>query len=110
MPNSLVYLEPVVYEVMQIEHVVSYQYACGREDLIVQSHDVSFKLKKREMLFGYQLFVTNDSRIFEDTKVFVVRRFMGEGEKMLNHMLWLNGSETEEPSPSLIGFKNCMLN
>lgn len=52
------------------------------------------------MLFGYQPFATRDPRIFEDAEVFVPRRFVGEGEKMLKHVLWSNGRETEEPSAS----------
>ncbi|KAK7407746.1 hypothetical protein VNO78_09794 [Psophocarpus tetragonolobus] len=93
-------LKSVVYEVMRIEPAVPYQYARAREDLIVQSHDASYRVKKGEMLFGYQPFATKDSRIFEDAEVFVARRFIGEGEKMLKHVLWSNGRETEEPSPS----------
>ncbi|RDX72294.1 Allene oxide synthase 3, partial [Mucuna pruriens] len=93
-------LKSVVYEAMRIEPLVPYQYAHAREDLVVQSHDASFQVKKGEMLFGYQPFATKDSRIFEDAEVFVPRRFVGEGEKMLKHVLWSNGRETEEPSPS----------
>ncbi|RDX76984.1 Allene oxide synthase 3, partial [Mucuna pruriens] len=93
-------VKSVVYEVMRIEPAVPYQYARAREDLVVQNHDASFQVKKGEMLFGYQPFATKDSRIFEDAEVFVPRRFIGEGEKMLKHVLWSNGRETEEPSPS----------
>ncbi|OIW20092.1 hypothetical protein TanjilG_00583 [Lupinus angustifolius] len=72
----------------------------AREDLVVQSHDASFEIKKGDMIFGYQPFATKDPRIFEDPEEFVARRFVGEGEKkLLKHVLWSNGSETEEPSP-----------
>ncbi|KAG5022895.1 hypothetical protein JHK85_019237 [Glycine max] len=93
-------VKSVVYEVMRIEPAVPYQYARARENLVVSSHDASFEVKKGEMLFGYQPFATRDPRIFEDAEVFVPRRFVGEGEKMLKHVLWSNGRETEEPSAS----------
>jgi len=93
-------LKSVVYETMRIEPLVPYQYGRAREDLVVQSHDASFKVKKGEMLFGYQPFATKDSRIFEDAEVFVPGRFVGEGEKMLAHVFWSNGRETEEPTPA----------
>ncbi|XP_017426671.1 allene oxide synthase 3 [Vigna angularis] len=93
-------VKSVVYEVMRIEPVVPYQYGRAREDMVVRSHDASFEVKKGEMLFGYQPFATKDPRIFEDAEVFVARRFVGEGEKMLKHVLWSNGKETEEASVS----------
>ncbi|XP_027361674.1 allene oxide synthase 3-like [Abrus precatorius] len=102
--ERMILVKSVVYEVLRIEPTVPYQYARAREDLIVQSHDASFEVKKGEMLFGYQPFATKDSRIFEDAEVFMPRRFVGEGEKMLNHVLWSNGRETEEPSA---GNKQC---
>lgn len=92
-------VKSVVYEAMRIEPAVPYQYARAREDLVVQSHDAAFEIKKGEMIFGYQPFATKDPRIFEDAEEFVPRRFVGEeGEKMLKHVLWSNGKETEEPS------------
>ncbi|BAT94052.1 hypothetical protein LR48_Vigan02g227300 [Vigna angularis] len=93
-------VKSVVYETMRIEPLVPYQYGRAREDLVVQSHDASFKVKKGEMLFGYQPFATKDSRIFKDAEVFVPGRFVGEGEKMLAHVFWSNGRETEEPTPA----------
>ncbi|QCD89379.1 hydroperoxide dehydratase [Vigna unguiculata] len=93
-------VKSVVYEVLRIEPVVPYQYGRAREDMVVRSHDASFEVKKGEMLFGYQPFATKDPRIFEDAEVFVARRFVGEGEKMLKHVLWSNGKETEEASVS----------
>ncbi|KAK7310371.1 hypothetical protein RJT34_07845 [Clitoria ternatea] len=93
-------LKSVVYEVMRIEPAVPYQYARTREDLVVRSHDASFEVKKGEMLFGYQTFATKDPRVFEDAEVFVPGRFIGEGEKLLKHVFWSNGPETEDPSPT----------
>ncbi|CAJ1932833.1 unnamed protein product [Sphenostylis stenocarpa] len=93
-------VKSVVYEVLRIDPAVPYQYARAREDLVVRSHDASFEVKKGEMLFGYQPFATKDPRIFDDAEVFVARRFVGEGERLLKHVLWSNGKETDEPSES----------
>ncbi|KAK7308545.1 hypothetical protein VNO77_42158 [Canavalia gladiata] len=97
-------VKSVVYEVLRIEPVVPFQYARAREDLVISSHDASFEVKKGEMLFGYQPFATKDPRIFVDAEVFMAERFLGEGEKLLKHVFWSNGRETEEPSP---GNKQC---
>ncbi|XP_058761403.1 allene oxide synthase 3-like [Vicia villosa] len=91
-------VKSVVYETMRIEPIVRYQYAKAREDLIVESHDAAFEVKKGEMLFGYQSFATKDPKIFDDAEVFVPKRFVGEGEKLLKYVLWSNGKETDEPS------------
>lgn len=88
----------VVYEVLRIEPVVPYQYGKAREDLIVKSHDASFEIKKGEMIFGYQPFATKDPMIFDDAEVFLPKRFVGEGEKLLKYVLWSNGKETDESS------------
>lgn len=50
------------------------------------------------MLFGYQPFATKDPKIFSRAEEFVGDRFIGEGEKLLKHVLWSNGPETESPS------------
>jgi len=97
-------VKSVVYEAMRIEPAVPYQYAKAREDLIVKSHDAAFEIKKGEMIFGYQPFATKDSRVFDDPEVFVAKRFVGEGDKLLKYVLWSNGKETEEPS---VGNKQC---
>lgn len=97
-------VKSVVYEAMRIEPAVPYQYAKAREDLIVKSHDAAFEIKKGEMIFGYQPFATKDPRVFDDPEVFVAKRFVGEGEKLLKYVLWSNGKETEEPS---VGNKQC---
>ncbi|XP_058763695.1 allene oxide synthase 3-like, partial [Vicia villosa] len=91
-------VKSVVYEAMRIEPAVPYQYAKAREDLIVESHDAAFEVKKGDMLFGYQPFATKDPRIFDDAEVFVPKRFVGEGEKLLKYVLWSNGKETDEAS------------
>ncbi|KAE9605255.1 hypothetical protein Lal_00025175 [Lupinus albus] len=97
--NKMTLVKSIIYEAMRIEPTVPYQYAKAREDLVVQSHDASFEIKKGEMIFGYQPFATKDPRIFEDPEVFVARRFVGDGEKLLKYVVWCNGPETEEPSP-----------
>ncbi|KOM50851.1 hypothetical protein LR48_Vigan08g167800 [Vigna angularis] len=90
----------VVYEVMRIEPAVPFQYGKAREDLVVESHDATYVIKKGEMIFGYQPFATKDPKIFERAEEFVAHRFVGpDGEKLLNHVLWSNGRETEEPTP-----------
>ncbi|CAI8605355.1 unnamed protein product [Vicia faba] len=96
--EKMALVKSVVYETMRIEPIVRYQYAKAREDLIVKSHDAAFEVKKGEMLFGYQPFATKDPRIFDDAEVFVPKRFVGEGEKLLKYVLWSNGKETDEPS------------
>lgn len=88
----------VVYEALRIEPTVPYQYAKAREDLVIQSHDAAFEIKKGQMIFGYQPFATKDPLVFENPEVFVGHRFVGEGEKLLKYVYWSNGRETEEPS------------
>ncbi|XP_054787921.1 allene oxide synthase 3-like [Prosopis cineraria] len=88
----------VVYEVLRIEPAVPYQYAKAREDLVIQSHDAAFEIKKGEMIFGYQPLATKDPLVFVNPEVFVGHRFVGEGEKLLKYVYWSNARETEEPS------------
>lgn len=98
--NKMTLTRSTVYEALRIEPAVPYQYAKAREDLVVQSHDASFQIKKGEMIFGYQPFATKDPKIFENPEEFVAHRFVGDGEKkLLKHVLWSNGRETEEPTP-----------
>ncbi|XP_014519587.1 allene oxide synthase 1, chloroplastic-like [Vigna radiata var. radiata] len=75
-----------------------------RGDLVIESHDNAFSVKKWEMLFGYQSFATKDPKIFENAKMYVADRFVGEGEKLLKYVLWSNGPEIENPS---LGNKQC---
>jgi len=90
----------VVYEALRIEPAVPFQYAKARKDLVVESHDAAYEIKKGEMIFGYQPFATKDPKIFDRAEEFVANRFVGpDGEKLLNHVLWSNGRETEEPTP-----------
>jgi hydroperoxide dehydratase len=42
---------------------------------------------------------TKDPRVFDRAEEFVADRFVGEeGEKLLKHVLWSNGPETESPT------------
>ncbi|KAL9449252.1 hypothetical protein AB3S75_011224 [Citrus x aurantiifolia] len=97
-------MKSVVYEVLRMEPPVALQYGKAKRDLIISSHEASFEVKEGEMLFGYQPFATKDPKIFERAEEFVADRFLGEGEKMLKHVLWSNGPETENPT---VGNKQC---
>ncbi|KAJ7966687.1 Allene oxide synthase [Quillaja saponaria] len=97
-------MKSVVYECFRIDPPVPLQFARARQDMVIESHDCAFKIKEGELLFGYQPFATKDPRIFERSEEFVADRFMGEGEKLLEHVLWSNGRETENPK---VGNKQC---
>ncbi|KAJ4836049.1 hypothetical protein Tsubulata_008948 [Turnera subulata] len=89
----------VVYESLRMEPPVPYQYGKAKEDLVVQSHDAAYEIKKGEMIFGYQPFATNDPKVFDDPEKFRGNRFVGEeGEKLLKYVYWSNGLETEDPT------------
>ncbi|KAJ0522990.1 putative cytochrome P450 [Helianthus annuus] len=87
-----------VYEALRIEPPVPFQYATAREDIIINSHDSAFKIKKGETIFGYQPFATKDPKVFENPDEFVADRFVGEGEKLLKYVYWSNARETDNPS------------
>ncbi|KAG5251322.1 allene oxide synthase family protein [Salix suchowensis] len=91
-------MKSVVYEALRIEPPVSLQYGKAKRDLIIESHDAAFEVKEGEMLFGFQPFATKDPKIFTQAEEFVADRFVGEGEKLLKHVLWSNGPETEKPT------------
>ncbi|XP_044511431.1 allene oxide synthase 1, chloroplastic-like [Mangifera indica] len=97
-------MKSVVYEAFRIDPPVPFQYGKAKKDMIVSSHDASFEVKEGELLFGYQPFATKDPKIFERAEEFVADRFVGEGEKLLKHVLWSNGPETEKPT---LGNKQC---
>lgn len=96
---NMALVRSTVYEVLRLEPPAAWQYARAKEDFLVESHDGRYAVKKGEMLCGYQPFATRDPKIFDRADEFVPNRFMGEGgEKMLKHLLWSNGRETDEPS------------
>ncbi|XP_024966071.1 allene oxide synthase-like [Cynara cardunculus var. scolymus] len=88
----------VVYEVLRIEPPVPYQYATAKEDIVVESHDAAFEIKKGETIFGFQPFATKDPEVFNNPEEFVADRFVGEGEKLLKYVYWSNARETESPT------------
>ncbi|XWS25704.1 hypothetical protein CRYUN_Cryun27aG0090400 [Craigia yunnanensis] len=98
-------MKSVVYEGFRIEPPVPAQYGKAKKDLLIESHDAIFEVKEGEMLYGFQPFATKDPKIFERSEEFVPDRFMGDdGERLLKHVLWSNGPETENPT---LGNKQC---
>lgn len=97
-------MKSTVYECLRIEPPVPLQFARAKMDLLVESHDAAFEVKKGEMMFGFQPFATKDPQIFERPEEFVSDRFVGDGERLLRHVLWSNGPETETPN---LGNKQC---
>ncbi|PKU69729.1 allene oxide synthase 1, chloroplastic [Dendrobium catenatum] len=92
-------VKSVVYEALRIEPPVSMQYGKAKRDLLIRSHDAAFEVKTGEVLFGYQPFATKDPRVFDRAEEFVGDRFVGEeGERLLRHVVWSNGPETEGPT------------
>ncbi|XVF63945.1 hypothetical protein PTKIN_Ptkin09bG0127400 [Pterospermum kingtungense] len=92
-------MKSVVYEGLRIEPPVPAQYGKAKKDLLIESHDAVFEVKEGEMLYGFQPLATKDPKIFERAEEFVPDRFMGDdGEKLLKHVLWSNGPETENPT------------
>lgn len=93
-------VQSTVYEVMRLEPPVPYQYGRAKDNFILESHDGRFRVRKGELLGGYQPFATRDPKVFvDDPEEFMPRRFMGEkGQELLRYVVWSNGPETEAPS------------
>ncbi|XP_060168329.1 allene oxide synthase 3-like [Lycium barbarum] len=96
--NKMRLTKSTVYEVLRIEPPVPFQYGKAKEDIMVQSHDSTFLIKKGEMIFGYQTFATKDPKIFEKPEEFMPERFMGDGEKLLRYVYWSNAREIDHPT------------
>lgn len=96
--DKMTLTKSVVYEALRIEPPVPFQYGKAKEDIVIQSHDAAFEIKRGEMICGYQPFATNDPKIFENPEEFVGHRFVGEGEKLLKYVYWSNGRETDDPT------------
>nr|XP_010915208.1 allene oxide synthase 2 [Elaeis guineensis] len=95
----------VVWELLRLDPPVEYQYARAKKDLVIESHEAAFRVKKGEMIFGYQPVATRDERVFRKGGEFVADRFVGEeGKKLLKYVYWSNGRETEEAE---VGNKQC---
>ncbi|KAL7236701.1 hypothetical protein ACSBR1_019912 [Camellia fascicularis] len=86
-----------VYEALRIDPLVPFQYGKAKVDMVVHSHDATFEIKQGEMIFGYQPFATNDSKIFHNPEEFVADRFVGDGEKLLKYVYWSNGRQIDDP-------------
>eukprot|EP01018_Ginkgo_biloba_P021177 Gb_08355 [translate_table: standard] len=97
--ESMELVRSTVYETLRINPTVPFQYGRAKEDLVVESHDARYAVKKGELLFGYQPFATRDAKVWENPEEFMPRRFMGEeGQKLLQNVFWSNGRETENSS------------
>ncbi|KAE9600061.1 hypothetical protein Lal_00045714 [Lupinus albus] len=97
-------MKSVVYEAFRIDPPVPLQFGKAKRNLVIESHEHAYEVKEGEMLFGYQPFATKDPKIFDRAEEFVGDRFVGEGEKLLKHVVWSNGPETENSS---VGNKQC---
>ncbi|XP_062018643.1 allene oxide synthase 3-like [Rosa rugosa] len=102
--DKMTLTKSVVYEALRIDPSVPFQYGKAKEDLIIESHDAAFEIKKGEIIFGYQTIATRDGKIFKNPEEFVGDRFVGEGEKLLKYVWWSNGPETVSPAA---GDKQC---
>lgn len=98
--NRMSLVKSVAYEALRMEPPVPFQYGKAREDILINSHDSAFLIKKGEMIFGYQPFATKDPKIFANAEEFIGDRFVGEGEKLIKYVYWSNGRETDNPSVS----------
>ncbi|KAK0581073.1 hypothetical protein LWI29_009650 [Acer saccharum] len=97
--DKMVLTKSVVYEALRIEPPVPFQYGKAKVDMVVQSHDAAFEIKKGDMIFGCQPFATKDPRVFDSPEEFVGQRFVGDhGEKLLKYVYWSNGRETNDPT------------
>nr|GLL47354.1 allene oxide synthase 3-like [Ipomoea trifida] len=93
--NKMSLTKSVVYETLRIEPPVPFQVGRAREDIVVDSHESAFLIKKGEVIYGYQPLATRDPKIFERGEEFVGDRFVGDGEKLVKYVYWSNGRETE---------------
>ncbi|KAH7434071.1 hypothetical protein KP509_07G099700 [Ceratopteris richardii] len=92
-------VKSTVYEVLRMDPPVPFQYGRAKEDLIVESHDASYRIRKGELLGGYQKIAMRDPKAFQFPDTFMPRRFMGpDAERLLQNVTWSNGPETEDPT------------
>ncbi|KAI5067576.1 hypothetical protein GOP47_0018104 [Adiantum capillus-veneris] len=98
-----------VFEVLRMEPPVPYQYGVAKVDMVIESHEARFEVKKGDVLGGCQPVAVRDPIIFgESAETFKVWRFVGEeGETMVKHVLWGNGPADGEPS---VANKQCAAN
>ena len=88
-----------VYEALRTDPPVPFQYGRARADMVVESHDSAFRVKKGELLASYQGIAMRDPKVFSSPDSFQPHRFMGpQGKKLLDSLTWSNGAETQTPS------------
>jgi hydroperoxide dehydratase len=101
-------VKSVVWEALRMNPPVAFQYGRARRDMVVESHDAAYEVKKGEMLFGYQPLATRDERVFQHGGEFIPDRFAAcsddERRRLLEHVVWSNGPETGEAAE---GNKQC---
>ncbi|EAZ22255.1 hypothetical protein OsJ_05910 [Oryza sativa Japonica Group] len=101
-------VKSVVWEALRMNPPVEFQYGRARRDMVVESHDAAYEVRKGELLFGYQPLATRDEKVFDRAGEFVPDRFVsGAGSAarpLLEHVVWSNGPETGTPSE---GNKQC---
>eukprot|EP01018_Ginkgo_biloba_P021175 Gb_29591 [translate_table: standard] len=97
--ENMALVRSTVHEALRIDPPVPFQYGRAKEDLVVESHNARYAVKKGELLCGYQPFATRDAKVWENPEEFMPHRFMGEeGQKLLQNVFWSNGRETENSS------------
>lgn len=94
-----------VYEVLRMEPPVPYQYGIAKMDMVIESHEARYEVKKGEVIGGCQPVAVRDPVVFGETaETFKAGRFVGEGESLLKHVLWGNGPANGEAG---VGNKMC---
>ncbi|KAG8044453.1 hypothetical protein GUJ93_ZPchr0121g64 [Zizania palustris] len=87
---------------------VEFQYGRARRDIVVESHDAAYEVRKGEMVFGYQPLATRDERVFDRAGEFIPDRFVVGADdgssRLLEHVVWSNGPEPGTPAE---GNKQC---
>jgi hydroperoxide dehydratase len=85
----------VVWEALRLDPPVDNQYGTARTDLVIESHDATFKVKKGEIICGYQPLAMRDEKVFANAEEFVPDRFVGDqGKRLLEYVYWSNGPES----------------
>ncbi|KAL6659339.1 hypothetical protein ACP70R_003379 [Stipagrostis hirtigluma subsp. patula] len=91
-------VKSVVWEALRMNPPVEFQYGRARRDMVVESHDAAYEVRKGEMVFGYQRLATRDERVFERGREFVADRFVADDgarvRRLLEHVVWSNGPES----------------
>lgn len=69
----------VVWEALRLDPLVEGQFGHARTDLVIESHDTAYKVKKGEMICGYQPLAMRDNKVFTNAEEFIPDRFVGHG-------------------------------